>query len=89
MQMRRCRDGHGVDALLSCASNLAPPSVRPTFGNYPVPAKAAAVRFPHAHLVEFPDLGRAPQIQAPELFHKGLPDSEGTPASDSDRASLR
>jgi len=35
-------------------------------------AKAAAGRFPRAHLVEFPDLGHSPQIQAPELFHRAL-----------------
>jgi pimeloyl-ACP methyl ester carboxylesterase len=52
--------------------NLAPPDVRPTLGNYPVLAKAAAARFPHARLVEFPDFGHAPQIQAPQIFHKTL-----------------
>jgi len=54
--------------------NFAPPEVRPTLGNYPVLAKAAASRFPHAQLVEFPDLGHAPQIQAPDRFHKALLD---------------
>ena len=54
--------------------NLAPPAVRATLGNYPVLAKAAASRFPHARLVEFADLGHAPQIQAPEIFHKALLD---------------
>jgi pimeloyl-ACP methyl ester carboxylesterase len=53
---------------------LAPPAIRPTLGNYPVLAKAAAARFPHARLVEFADLGHAPQIQAPEAFHKALLD---------------
>jgi pimeloyl-ACP methyl ester carboxylesterase len=52
--------------------NLAPPSVRPTLGNYPVLGKAAAAQIPHAKLVEFPDLGHAPQIQAPDTFHKAL-----------------
>jgi pimeloyl-ACP methyl ester carboxylesterase len=52
--------------------NLAPAAIRPTLGNYPVLAKEAARRFPHAHLVEFPDLGHAPQIQAPDVFHKAL-----------------
>jgi hypothetical protein len=52
--------------------NLAPPFVRSTLGNYPALAKAAATRILHAHLVEFPDLGHAPQIQAPEVFHKAL-----------------
>lgn len=54
--------------------HLAPPAVRPTLGHYPVLAKAAAARFPHAQLVEFPDLGHAPQIQAPDVFHKALLD---------------
>jgi len=29
---------------------------------------------PRAQLVEFPNLGHAPQIQAPEDFHKALLD---------------
>jgi pimeloyl-ACP methyl ester carboxylesterase len=52
--------------------NLAPLSIRPTLGNYPALGKAAAARIPHADLVEFPDLGHAPQIQAPDIFHKAL-----------------
>ena len=36
-------------------------------------------RFPHAKLVEFPDLGHAPQIQAPEAFHAALLDWLHTP----------
>lgn len=52
--------------------NLAPASIRPTLGNYPELGKAAAAAIPHAHLVEFPDLGHAPQIEAPDVFHKAL-----------------
>jgi pimeloyl-ACP methyl ester carboxylesterase len=52
--------------------NLAPPDVRATLGNYPVLGKAAAARMPRAQLFEFPDLGHAPQIQAPGDFHKAL-----------------
>src|ERR1700728_759257 len=59
--------------------NLAPPSVRATLGNYPVLAKEAALRFPRVHLVEFPDLGHSPQIQAPDVFHKALLDGMPTP----------
>ncbi len=54
--------------------NLAPPSIRATLGDYPVLGKAAAARIPGAKLVEFPDLGHAPQIQAPADFHKALLD---------------
>jgi pimeloyl-ACP methyl ester carboxylesterase len=57
--------------------NLAPPDVRATLGHYPVLAKAAVARMPHAQLVEFPELGHAPQIQAPALFHKALFDFLG------------
>jgi pimeloyl-ACP methyl ester carboxylesterase len=56
------------------AKNFAPPEIRPTLGNYPVLGKAAAARIPHAKLVEFPDLGHAPQIQDPEAFDKALLD---------------
>jgi pimeloyl-ACP methyl ester carboxylesterase len=54
--------------------NLAPPAIRDTLGNYPALGKAAAARMPHARLVEFPALGHAPQIQAPEEFHRALLD---------------
>lgn len=57
--------------------NFAPPDVRATLGDYPVLGKAAAARIPHAKLVEFPALGHAPQIQAPDEFHKALLDYLG------------
>jgi pimeloyl-ACP methyl ester carboxylesterase len=54
--------------------DAAPPEVRATLGNYPKLGQDAASRIPHVHLVEFPDLGHSPQIQAPEAFHKTLLD---------------
>jgi pimeloyl-ACP methyl ester carboxylesterase len=54
--------------------HLASPDVRRALGNYPVLAKEAAGRMPHARLVEFQDLGHAPQIQAPDTFHRALLD---------------
>ncbi len=54
--------------------DLAPPSVQATLGDYPALGKAAAAAIPNARLVEFPDLGHAPQIQAPDRFHKALLD---------------
>lgn len=54
--------------------DLAPPAVQATLGDYPKLGKAAAAAIPGAQLVEFPDLGHAPQIQAPERFHKALLD---------------
>ncbi|MBV8702664.1 MAG: alpha/beta hydrolase [Acetobacteraceae bacterium] len=52
--------------------DLAPSAVRATLGNYPALGKEAAARIPLARLVEFPDLGHAPQIQAPDMFHQAL-----------------
>lgn len=52
--------------------DLAPPEIRAKLGNYPVLGKAAAAQIPHCKLIEFPDLGHAPQLQAPERFHKAL-----------------
>jgi len=52
--------------------DFAPPAVKATLGDYPTLAKQAAARIRGAKLVEFPDLGHAPQIQDPEEFHKAL-----------------
>jgi pimeloyl-ACP methyl ester carboxylesterase len=52
--------------------DAAPPAIRATLGNYPKLGKEAASRIPHVRLIEFPDLGHSPQIQAPEVFHKAL-----------------
>jgi pimeloyl-ACP methyl ester carboxylesterase len=54
--------------------DVASPAVRATLGNYPKLGKEAASRIPHVRLVEFPDLGHSPRIQAPEIFHKALLD---------------
>jgi pimeloyl-ACP methyl ester carboxylesterase len=52
--------------------DAAPPEVRAKLGHYPELAKQAAQRIPNATLVEFPNLGHAPQIQDPEAFHQAL-----------------
>ncbi|KTS78931.1 alpha/beta hydrolase [Pseudomonas oryzihabitans] len=52
--------------------DAAPPEVRARLGHYPELGRAAAKRIPHATLVEFDDLGHAPQMQAPERFHQAL-----------------
>ena len=59
---------------------LAPPEIRNQLGDYPSLGKLAAARMPHARLVEFPELGHAPQIQAPAEFHKALLDGLKAPA---------
>jgi pimeloyl-ACP methyl ester carboxylesterase len=52
--------------------DAAPPEVRPKLGNYPELGKRAAHSIPNATLVEFPNLGHAPQMQDPEAFHEAL-----------------
>ena len=59
---------------------LVSPEIRATLGNYPVLGKTAAAQIPHAKLVEFPDLGHSPQIQAPERFHNALLEGLQSPA---------
>ena len=54
------------------AANRAPPEVAKTLGNYPELGREAARRIPNAKLIEFPHLGHAPQIQAPDEFHAAL-----------------
>jgi pimeloyl-ACP methyl ester carboxylesterase len=51
---------------------FAPAEIRPTLGRYPELAKLAKERIPGARLVEFPELGHAPQMQDPEGFHRAL-----------------
>jgi len=52
--------------------DAAPPELRKKLGDYPRLGKEAARRIPRATLIEFPELGHAPQIQDPEQFHKAL-----------------
>jgi pimeloyl-ACP methyl ester carboxylesterase len=52
--------------------NFAPLAIRATLGNYPLLGKRAAQRIPSSTLVEFPELGHAPQIQDPATFHQAL-----------------
>jgi pimeloyl-ACP methyl ester carboxylesterase len=52
--------------------DTAPPEVAATLGHYPELGKLAAKTIPHATLVEFADLGHAPQIQDPAAFHQAL-----------------
>jgi pimeloyl-ACP methyl ester carboxylesterase len=57
--------------------DFAPPAVRAVLGNYPVLGKQAAERIPGAKLIEFPELGHAPQIQDPVGFDKALVEGLG------------
>jgi len=52
--------------------DMAPPEVRARIGNYPELARTVSAAIACVTLVEFPDLGHAPQIQDPVSFHKAL-----------------
>lgn len=54
--------------------DAAPPDVRAKLGHYPELAKLTQQAIPHARLVEFAELGHAPQMQDPQAFHKALLD---------------
>ncbi|MEL0166955.1 MAG: alpha/beta hydrolase [Pseudomonadaceae bacterium] len=51
---------------------LAAPDVAARLGNYPELGRKAAAAIPNATLVEFPELGHSPQVEAPERFHEAL-----------------
>jgi pimeloyl-ACP methyl ester carboxylesterase len=53
-------------------ANRAPAELANELGNYPQLGRAAARRIPKAELVEFSELGHAPQIQAPDQFNEAL-----------------
>ncbi|MBM7059268.1 alpha/beta hydrolase [Pseudomonas sp. UL073] len=55
-------------------ANRAPKDIAARLGNYPELGRQAAARLPHGTLVEFPELGHSPQVEAPERFHKTLLD---------------
>jgi pimeloyl-ACP methyl ester carboxylesterase len=50
----------------------APSEIASKLGNYPALGRNAAKRIPHATLIEFPELGHAPQIQSPAQFHDAI-----------------
>lgn len=53
-------------------ANRAPKAIADRLGDYPKLGKAAAAAIPNATLVEFPDLGHSPQVEAPDRFHAAL-----------------
>lgn len=50
----------------------SPPAVQAKLGNYSVLGKETAAKIPGAQLIEFADLGHAPQVQDSERYHKAL-----------------
>ncbi len=62
----------GLKDTTAIGKNMAPPAVREQLGNYPALATRTARAIPKSTLVSFPELGHAPQMQAPDRFHKAL-----------------
>jgi pimeloyl-ACP methyl ester carboxylesterase len=50
----------------------APAAVKPLLGHYEQLGKTVSAEIPNCTLVEFPGLGHAPMIQAPDEFHAAL-----------------
>jgi pimeloyl-ACP methyl ester carboxylesterase len=53
-------------------ANRAPPEIAQRLGNYPELGRRTAKAIPNATLVEFPELGHSPQVEAPDRFHDAL-----------------
>jgi pimeloyl-ACP methyl ester carboxylesterase len=71
----------GQKDTTAIGKDIAPSDVRGKLGHYPELGKAAAAAIKNARLVEFPNLGHAPQIQDPDAFHKALLDGISEHAS--------
>ncbi|MGF9691546.1 alpha/beta hydrolase [Rhizobium sp. 0TCS1.26] len=64
----------GLTDKTAPGGNRAPKEIAATLGDYTQLGKQAAQAIPGAALVEFEDLGHAPQIQDPDRFHAALLD---------------
>ena len=52
--------------------DVSPPEVRARLGHYPELAQRTKAAIPGSELIEFPEAGHAPQIQAPDAFNAAL-----------------
>jgi pimeloyl-ACP methyl ester carboxylesterase len=62
----------GTKDNTAIGKDAAPAELRPKLGNYAELGKRAAKTIPHATLVEFSEMGHAPQMQDPAAFHAAL-----------------
>jgi len=80
----------GLKDTTAIAKDFAPPEIRLQLGNYSLLGKAAAKRIPQVALVEFDNLGHAPQLQDPTEFDaallKGIQNKAPTSSAPSDPA---
>lgn len=62
----------GEKDTTAIGKDMVSPALQAKLGNYPELARLTAKRIPRATLVTFPELGHAPQIQAPDVFHEAM-----------------
>ena len=62
----------GTADTTAIGSDIAPPAVKAKLGHYNVLGKQAAQLIPGAHLIEFPGMGHAPQMEDPAHFNQQL-----------------
>lgn len=62
----------GTKDTTAIGKQWSPPDVKEKLGRYELIGKETANMMPNCTLVEFEDLGHAPQIQAPDRFHAAL-----------------
>lgn len=62
----------GDKDITAIGKAFAPPAVQKTLGHYEELGHTIIKQIPHGHLIVFHGLGHAPQIAAPEMFHKAL-----------------
>lgn len=62
----------GTADTTAIGSDIAPPAIKQQLGHYNVLGKQVAQMIPGARLIEFPGMGHAPQMEAPQEFHQAL-----------------
>jgi pimeloyl-ACP methyl ester carboxylesterase len=62
----------GMKDTTAIGKDAAPADIRPTLGKYAELGRRTQRAIPGATLVEFPELGHAPQMQDPDAFHAAL-----------------
>jgi pimeloyl-ACP methyl ester carboxylesterase len=62
----------GTKDNTAIGKDAAPAELRPRLGNYAELGRRTAKAIPHATLVEFENMGHAPQMQDPAAFHAAL-----------------
>jgi pimeloyl-ACP methyl ester carboxylesterase len=67
----------GDKDVTAIGKDVASPEVRARLGHYPELAQKAKAAIPGSLLIEFPDAGHAPQIQAPKRFNAALIEALG------------